>query len=501
MSTSTQLGGHLDEVVDLTVRHHMDVAALVRERLITRFEIDDRKPTRAEDRVAMLQEAFAVRSPMRESTNGRSHDICPLHCARAVETRDSTHAAMLPQTRHRAAGSIRSEHIPSRGKPMPVNLAEMRPPRTRRIAVIAGYAPSLVLFRGPLLRTLVTAGHDVVALAPPAPKWTERIESLGVTFHPVPFSRAGVDPLGDLRAARVIEALLRRERLDTVLAYTIKPVVIGIPAAARTGASVRVALVTGLGYTFGTENARQRAVGVAARWLYRRALRSATAVLFQNPDDRSEFVHRGLVAEAKVDVVSGSGVDLDRFPFSDPPSRPGVRFLLIARLLVDKGIREYVQAARTLRPEHPDWEFHLVGPSDPNPMAITDAELATWQAEGVVTIHPATDDVRPHLAACGVYVLPSYREGTPRTVLEAMATGRPIITTDAPGCRETTTDGDNGLVVPVKDVQSLVAAMRRLGLDPTLRSRMGRRSREIAEQTYDVRTVNQDMMRAMELVT
>jgi glycosyltransferase involved in cell wall biosynthesis len=368
------------------------------------------------------------------------------------------------------------------------------------VAVLASYAPSLVRFRGPLIRAIIERGHRVIAIAPPEPGWDTTINQLGALFAPIPFARATIDPRGDILAGRRIEAVLRAERVDTLLTYTIKPVVYGIPAASRAGVQSRVALITGLGYSFGTESWRQRIVGAGARLMYRRALRKATSVLFQNTDDRHEFVHSGLVSSAKTQIVAGSGIDLDHY--HPRPLQPSdrVRFLLVARLLADKGIREYVAAARSIQALRSDCEFHLLGPSDPNPMGILQRELDAWRNEGAVEIHPETEDVRPHMAACDVYVLPSYREGTPRTVLEAMATGRPIITTDAPGCRETTVDGDNGLLVPIKDPDALARAMMRLADDPALRLRMGHRSREIVETKYDVRMVNRDMMRAMELI-
>ena len=372
--------------------------------------------------------------------------------------------------------------------------------RKRTVGLFGGYAPSIINFRGVLVRTLVRDGHRVVAFAPPSPEWAGRIENLGATFVPIPFSRTGIDPLGDLRARYGFQSALKRFGVEALLAYTIKPVVYGIPAARDAGVEKRVALITGLGYTFGKETLTQRALGKITRQLYRNALSHATAVLFQNPDDQHLFQEQTLVTPEKAQVIAGSGVDLVEYPRASAPRTGSVRYLVIARLLADKGIREFVEAARIVHRQRREATFHIVGPSDPNPMAIRQSELNAWIAEGVVEIHPPTDDVRPHLAACDVYVLPSYREGTPRTVLEAMATGRPIITTDAPGCRETTVDGDNGFLVPIRDPEALADAMLKLASDRALRERMGRRSREIAEKKYDVHRVNEDIMRAMELL-
>jgi glycosyltransferase involved in cell wall biosynthesis len=370
-------------------------------------------------------------------------------------------------------------------------------PNPRRIAILAGSARSLSNFRGPLIRDLVKNGHHVLAMAPPNPAAAIEIQQLGADFVEVDFNRTGITPIQDWRTALRLEGFFRRERIDTLMSDTIKSVVYGVPAARRAGVETRVALITGLGYAFGTETLKQRAIGLVSKTLYRRALAQATAVRFQNQDDQVLFIEGRLVNPAISGVVAGSGVDLEHYPRVKLPEEGTVTFLLISRLLRDKGIREFVSAARMLRATRDDLRFHIVGPYDRNPNAISPAEVKGWEAEGIVNVYPPVTDVRPYLAACDVCVLPSYREGTPRTVLEAMATGRPIITTDAPGCRETTIDGENGFLVPIKDSRALAAAMARLADDRSLRERMAERSYEIARQRYDVRMVNRDMFSAM----
>jgi len=234
--------------------------------------------------------------------------------------------------------------------------------------------------------------------------------------------------------------------------------------------------------------------------LYRRALRQNRSVFFQNPDDLDQFDRlRLLRSRSQAVLVNGSGVDLDHFRPLPPVVNPPV-FLLMARLYREKGIREFVAAARLVKERYPQTRFCLVGSIDSNPSAILPVELEAWKAEGVIEHTPWVDDVRPFLAACSVYVLPSYREGTPRTVLEAMAVARPTITTDAPGCRETVVDGENGFLVPVKDAQAVAQAMERFILNPELIGRMGRCARTIAEQKYDVHDVNRIMVKVMGLV-
>jgi glycosyltransferase involved in cell wall biosynthesis len=263
----------------------------------------------------------------------------------------------------------------------------------------------------------------------------------------------------------------------------------------------RVALITGLGYAFVGEACGKRAV---IRWLasklYGIALRRATLVFFQNPDDRDDFHKLGiLTAKAKVVLVNGSGVDTAEFSQASMPDHPPLRFLMIARLLRDKGVREYVDAAKLVRKTYPAAECHLVGPIDTNPEAIREAEIRAWQDAGHVIWHGAQSDVRPYLAAAHVYVLPSYREGTPRSVLEAMSMGRPIITTDAPGCRETVQVGVNGFLVPVGQAAPLANAMAYFLADPDRATQFGAESRRIAEEKYDVHKVNAVMMKAMDL--
>lgn len=366
--------------------------------------------------------------------------------------------------------------------------------------MIAGYGPSLANFRGPLIRELVQQGNRVLAFSPDFNGGHESVRAMGAEFVSVDIDRTGVNPVRDWRTFRALKKHLANEPVDAVLAYTVKPIVLGLQAAAVVSVPVRVALVTGLGYAFGTGTTKQRLVGVAVSAMYRRALGLATAVRFQNSDDEAEFVARRLVATSKTGVVAGSGVDLTYFAQKPPPKGPKTRFLLISRLLAAKGIREYAQAAMRISRHRGDCEFHLVGPHDPNPDGLSEEEVGAWANSGLIVVHPRTDDVRPFLAECDVFVLPSYyREGVPRTVLEAMAIGRPIITTDSIGCREKTVDGENGLVVPVRDVDALERAMVVLADNRSLREAMGCQSRRIAEDRFDVRVVNRELIHAMGL--
>lgn len=368
--------------------------------------------------------------------------------------------------------------------------------------LIASFPDSLIKFRGPLLRALVAKGLDVHVAAPDwvnVPDIRNELTALGITLHELGLRRTGTNPVKDLGTVAELCRLMRRIRADYVLGYTIKPVIYGSLAAWLAGVPHRFALVTGLGYAFTGEASGKRGfLRKLIQRLYRFGLSKSLKVFFQNPDDEALFRQLKLLPVGVPScVVNGSGVDIADYALAPLPEQPS--FLLIARLLGDKGVREYIQAARKVKAEHPNAVFRLVGWIDDNPEAISRHELDEWVNSGVVEFLGKLVDVRPAIADCNVYVLPSYREGTPRTILEAMAMGRPVITTDAPGCRETVTDGGNGFLVPVQAVDELVAAMVHFIRNPELICKMGKWSRQVAEQKYDVHRVNEFMLQEMGL--
>jgi glycosyltransferase involved in cell wall biosynthesis len=368
-----------------------------------------------------------------------------------------------------------------------------------KFLLVASLAESLINFRGPLIAALQARGLQVHVAAPDLPQGDpirQRLQALGVVVHQVPLRRTGTNPVADVQTLWNLWRLMRRVRPGHMLGYTVKPVIYGSLAAWLAGVPRRFALVTGLGYAFQQQGQGGTLQALVQR-LYALALARVHAVFFQNPDDEALFRQRALVAPgARTCVVNGSGVDVGAFAVAPLPPGPPC-FLLIARLLGDKGVREYAQAARRVRALHPGVRCLLVGWIDTNPDAFAQHELDAWVQEGAIEFLGRLQDVRPAIAACSVYVLPSYREGTPRTVLEAMAMGRAVITTDAPGCRETVVDGDNGFLVPVKSVNALAQAMERFITEPDLAARMGARSRQMAEEKYDVHKVNAVMLREM----
>lgn len=259
-------------------------------------------------------------------------------------------------------------------------------------------------------------------------------------------------------------------------------------------------MVTGLGYTLSEPQGLRRLLQKKlVSQLYRKSLSHNHRVFFQNPDDLDFFLDENILpCKDRACWVHGSGVDLTHFKPTPVPVHP-LRFLLIARLLYDKGINEYVQAARMLKRRHPQVRFGLLGPLDTHPNAIPIRSIEQWQREGILEYYGLQDDVRPYLAQSSVCVLPSYREGTPRSVLEAMAMNRPVITTQTPGCRETVRHGYNGFLVPTRAVRPLAAAMERFIHEPALVEPMGQASLQLARQKFDVRNVNRILLKQMEL--
>ena len=356
--------------------------------------------------------------------------------------------------------------------------------------VIGAFPESLINFRGDLLKCLKERGSAIIAMAAPSSEVESRlVEEFGVRFESFPVVRTGLNPLKDLVTLFALRSAFKKHKPDSVLAYTIKPVIYGGLAAFGIANLKFVALITGLGFSFAGTGIVRAVLRQFVSGLYRVALTRCERVIFQNPDDRDAFVDRKIVRFEKTMLVGGSGVNLSRFAPQPLPVGPPT-FLLIARLLRAKGIFEYVEAARQIRAEFPEARFKLVGPLDPSPDGIDFSTVLRWQKEGAIEYAGEASDVREHLAGCHVYVLPSYHEGMPRTVLEAMATGRPILTTDTSGCRETVIQGENGFIVRVGSVEDLVARLRWFLLNRSKWTLMSARSREIATAKFDVNRVN-----------
>jgi len=344
-------------------------------------------------------------------------------------------------------------------------------------------------FRRSLALALRDAGHEVLLLSPPG-EYGERLRTLGLRWEPVAMERRSLAPWRELRLLWRLWRSFRRERPDLVHGFTIKCAVYGALAARLARVPARVAAVAGMGYVFTSDALRARALRPVVRWLLRLALggRGARLVL-QNPDDVALFERARLVEPARIRLIQGSGVDLRRFEPRGDDARQGgpPRVLLASRLLWDKGIAEYVDAARALGDKA---RCLLAGTPDPgNPAAIDVAQVRAWHEAGVIEWLGHVEDMPALLAGVDIAVLPSYREGLPRSLIEAAACALPLVATDVPGCRAVVTDGIDGLLVPARDAQALAVAIGRLVDDPVAARRLGRAARAKALREFDERRV------------
>lgn len=343
-------------------------------------------------------------------------------------------------------------------------------------------------YRMGLLRRLQQDGHEVLILAP-LDGAVEKLRQAGMAVHELSLSPRSVNPVLDLRLLHDLYRAYRRLQPDLVVHYTIKPNIYGSLAAHAAGIT-SLCITTGLGYTFVNENW----ISGVARWLYRLAFRYPREVWFLNEDDRQAFLARQLVPPDKALLLKGEGIDTEHFqPAPWPQHAPATHFLLIARLLWDKGVGEFVEAARQLRARYPHCRFQLLGPCDSaNPSALQRDRLAAWEREGVIEYLGVADDVRPAIAAADCVVLPSYREGIPRTLLEAAAMARPLIVTDVPGCREVVQPGRTGLMCAPRSAAALAQCMEDfLALPDAARQQMGAAGRAfVCEHFSEASTIS-----------
>ena len=383
--------------------------------------------------------------------------------------------------------------------------ADSKAPTQQRLTVlvIAGLAWSLVNFRLDLMRRMIANGHRVLAAAPDFDTETETaLRAAGIEPLTVPMQRTGLNPVNDLQTLRALRKLIRDRRPDLILPYTMKPIVWG-SLAARLEGNIRChPLFTGLGYAFSEAHptGKRRLIRRIAIGLHRHALGMIQLGFYYNDADLADLRRFGMIPDsARMVPVPGSGADTERFAPAPLPDGVPV-FLFVARMLRSKGLEDLIEAARALRREGREFRLDLLGPTDSNPDAIDTGTLQAWNDAGDAIWHGATRDVRPYLAAAHVLVLPTrLREGVPRTILEAMSSGRAVITTDAPGCGETVGDGEGGLVVPMGDVGALAAAMRRFLDHPEMAARMGAQARTRVCQRNDVHLVNRLLLTEMGL--
>lgn len=364
-----------------------------------------------------------------------------------------------------------------------------------KILLISPKNRTVYNFRGDLIKAIIARGYEVLVTGPDRTD-VDKIEVLGARFIEIPMNKTGTSILGDLKYCKRLKELMKAEKPDVTLGYTVKPVIYGAIAAKRAKVKNINGMVTGGGYTFTSKTVKARVLGVIVRTLYKIGFRRTDHIIFQNPDDLDEFCQRKLVKREKCYVVNGSGVNMSRFEPAPMPEKPA--FFMLSRLLKSKGVEEYLAAARKVKENHPEASFYLLGKYETTMQdAVSKEVVESCIKDGIIERFEETSDVRPYYEKCSVYVLPSYREGTPRTVLEAMAMGRPIITTDTNGCRETVIDGESGYLVPVGDRELLAERMEAFLNNPELIEQMGSRSVALCREKFEVGRVNSEMMKIL----
>ena len=373
-----------------------------------------------------------------------------------------------------------------------------------RILIVSSFAPSLVNFRKDLIKSLIGGNNEIFCAAPDFNFYQDvkkELFELGADLVQIKLNRQGLNPLQDFISFFSLLNKLNKIKPDLVIAYTIKPVIYSGLAIRFQNLFLRkevkyFPLITGLGFAF-TKSERtflRRLVSIIIREFLKVSLKYATKIIFQNRDDKKFFYENSIILKQnKTHIVNGSGVNLEVYPEKKMPNN--LIFLMIARLNEDKGVREYLAAAEMIKSKYPEVKFELAGGFDNYPYSINKEEIKMHIEKGTINYLGELQSVQNALERCKVFVLPSYREGTPRTVLEAMATGRPILTTDVPGCRETVLNGYNGFLVKHNDIKSLFSGMLKiLNCSKKQLSIMGKNSNKIAKEKFDVHDVNRKLI-------
>lgn len=367
-----------------------------------------------------------------------------------------------------------------------------------KIAVLSSHTPSLYWFRIDMMKAFRERGHTVYALGnEDERKWAIGFCKQGINYNQIYVQRNGINPLSDLKTLESIKKALKEIKPDKIFTYQAKTIIYGTIAANKLGITEVYPLIAGLGSLFLNDDIKTKMIRKILMSEYKFSMRKCPAVFFQNSDDLQTFKQMKVIKDQKVEMLHGSGVSLERFTVQPMPET--FTFLCISRLIRDKGVYEYLEACEIVKKKNPQIRCLLVGPYDSNPSSLKSEELQRFIDSGVIEYFGEQTDVVPYFRDSSVFVLPSYREGTPKTVLEAMACGRPSITTDAPGCRETVDDKENGLLVPVKDVEQLVDAMQYMIDHPNELKTMAVNARQKAEQLFDVKKVSAKIIKTMNI--
>lgn len=353
------------------------------------------------------------------------------------------------------------------------------------IGIVINTAWNIYNFRSGIIRHLISEGHEVVAIAP-HDDYVGKLEEMGCRFHGLPMSGSGVNPFSDLLLLWHLTRIIKKERIEALLTYTIKPNVYGSIAARLQGIPV-ICNVSGLGTTFVWNNL----VSKIAIFLYNISVRKASHVFFQNPEDQGLFLSKIPVPEQRVGLLKGSGIDLERFTATPKAPNKEPIFLMVGRLLVEKGAYEFAEAAKIIKESFPESQFWMLGKWDPqDKRAVKREDLDHWQKQGFIIYKGVTDDIQSVILQADVVILPSYREGAPRTLIEAGAMSRPLIATNVPGCKHVVSEGFNGYLCEVKSGTELANAIRRyIDLEDEEKLKLARNSRTYMESNYDEKKV------------
>lgn len=354
-------------------------------------------------------------------------------------------------------------------------------------------------FREDMLRDFAGRVDDVVVLGNETDeKWIPYFEELGVRYRTYPVSRNGLNPISDVKTYRALKRIIAEECPDKVLTNFVKANVYGCIAAHNRGIKDIYVMMGGLGSVFHGDDRKSRLARLFVTAEYRASLKHSKKIFFQNDEDSKLLCDLGTVKSEQVVRIYGSGVNTEHFKQEPLPEQ--MSFVFIGRLVRGKGVLDYLDAARIVKREYPDVRFDLVGPYDTNPSGLKPEDIEPYIEDGTVVYHGEQKDVRPYLKNASCFVLPSYYgEGTPKSALEALATGRPLIVADAVGCREVVEDGVNGFLVPPRDAGEIAHAMVKLIEESGLIKRLGKASRHMAMEVFDVRRVNESILETMGL--
>lgn len=351
-------------------------------------------------------------------------------------------------------------------------------------------------FRGELVKKIIASGYEVIITGPNRDN-IQKVEELGARFVEIPMNKNGVNPLKDFAYMNALRKLFKAEKPDVILGYTSKPVIYASMAGKLAKVPHKVAMVTGAGYAFTAKTKKAKIIKLIMSILYKIGFMCADTVIFQNTDDKEQFINEHLVKKKKCEIVNGSGVNMEKFAVAPYPEK--TTFFMLSRVMYSKGIREYLEACEIVKEKYPQVRCMLLGACEGIQDSLSQEDLNTYINKGIIEHFGETDTVADYYKQCSVYVLPSYREGTPRTVLEAMSMGRAVITTHAPGCRETVIDGETGYLVPTHNGQAVAEKMIEFIEHPELISTMGEKSREYCKNKFDVNKVNEDMCKYLKI--